>query len=118
MYLTFEEYVIMGGTLQALPFAKFNRECQSILDSWTQNKLQEYTDIPEYVKYLIFDMIDILVTNQFKIIKSENVGAISVSYESNENIAKARDKEIYRLINTRLSGKKGIDGQFLLFRGV
>jgi hypothetical protein len=59
MYLSYEEYVNYGGTLDETTFAQFGFEAECIVDYYTFNRLKNDTVITEPVKRLIFTLIDI-----------------------------------------------------------
>ena len=49
-YLTYEEYMVLGGTLEEVPFNELEYECRRIIDSRTQNRLKNADEIPEEVE--------------------------------------------------------------------
>ena len=56
-YLTYAEYISLGGTLEEVPFNELEFECRRIIDSRTQNRLKEVNEIPQEVKMLEYKMI-------------------------------------------------------------
>ena len=59
MYLSYDEYVNYGGTLDEVTYDKFAFEAESLVDYYTFNRLKNDTTISEPVKRLIFTLIDI-----------------------------------------------------------
>ena len=40
-YLSYDEYISLGGTLEEVPFNQLEYECRRIVDSKTQNRLKK-----------------------------------------------------------------------------
>lgn len=92
-YLSYEEYMELGGTLDEVPFNELEYECRRIIDSRTQNRLKETDEIPEEVKMLENKMIKTLYGYYISLNKaqsgvaSENTDGYSVSYISSNQIS-------------------------------
>lgn len=136
MYLTYDEYVQLGGTLDEPAFADLEFEARSVVDWWTFNRLQNETEFPEAVKRCIYKLINLISAKQTAqlldnsddengirskagILSTSNDG-VSVAY----NIATANDiidnsqAEIENTIRRYLNGVKNSLGRKVLYRGI
>ena len=111
-YLSYEEYMELGGTLDEVPFNELEYECRRIIDSRTQNRLKEINEIPEEVKMLENKMITTLYGYYISLNKaqsgvaSENTDGYSVSYISSNQISQLIEGKIdvlQDLVSTYLS---------------
>lgn len=123
-YLTYEEYMALGGTLDLTPFNLLEFEARRKIDLWTDNRLVnlENSDIPNEVKLCEFKIIDSVLkaydeqVNRGK--SSESVGSYSVSYNNDlENVIKGKNAEINDLIKSELYGIK-VNDEHILYCGV
>lgn len=106
-YLTYDEYRLLGGTLDIMPFNLLEFEARKIIDSRTQNRIKKLDKIPEEVKLCINNMIGTINSyaineeNHNKNIESETVGSYSVSYASSSQIQetiKSKQSELEDII--------------------
>lgn len=125
-YLSYEEYVLLGGTLDEVPFSELEYECRRIIDSRTQNRLKNADEIPEEVKMLENKMIQTLQGYYVSLEKaqsgvaSENTDGYSVSYISSNQISQLIDGKIdvlQDLVSTYLFGVI-VNNEHLLYCGV
>ena len=125
-YLTYEEYMVLGGTLQEVPFNELEYECRKIIDSRTQNRLKNADEIPQEVKMLENKMIQTLQGYYVSLEKaqsgvaSENTDGYSVSYISSNQISKLIEGKIdvlQDLVSTYLFGVI-VNNEHLLYCGV
>lgn len=92
-YLSYEEYMELGGTLDEVPFNELEYECRRIIDRRTQNRLKNADEIPHEVKMLENKMIQTLQGYYISLNKaqsgvaSENTDGYSVSYISSNQIS-------------------------------
>ena len=137
MYLTFEEYTEMGGTLSEAAFNNIEFQAETYIDWYTFNRLQNETELPYRVKQCMFAIIDLLINkdamlNQLtgassmlsgevpKSIASQSNDGVSISY----NVLPASDlmddttKAIEDTINKALQGVTNSLGRKLLYRGL
>lgn len=123
-YLTYEEYVNLGGTLDLLPFSLLEFEVRRKIDTRTFNRLKDQ-EIPEEVKLCEFNMIN-SVDNYAKSlanignVTSESTDGYSVSYlnaSQISNVIKSKNDELDDTIKTYLLGVI-VNGEHLLYRGV
>ena len=125
-YLSYEEYVLLGGTLDEVPFNELEFECRRIIDSRTQNRLKNADEIPEEVKMLENKMIQTLQGYYVSLNKaqsgvaSENTDGYSVSYISSNQISQLIEGKIdvlQDLVSTYLFGVV-VNNEHLLYCGV
>ena len=125
-YLSYEEYMVLGGTLQEVPFNELEYECRKIIDSRTQNRLKNADEIPQEVKMLENKMIQTLQGYYVSLEKaqsgvaSENTDGYSVSYISSNQISQLIEGKIdvlQDLVSTYLFGVI-VNNEHLLYCGV
>ena len=125
-YLSYEEYALLEGTLDKVPFNELEFECRRIIDSRTQNRLKNADEIPEEVKLLEYKMIQTLQGYYVSLNKaqsgvaSENTDGYSVSYISSNQISQLIEGKIdvlQDLVSTYLFGVI-VNNEHLLYCGV
>ena len=125
-YLSYEEYMELGGTLEEVPFNELEYECRRIIDSRTQNRLKNADEIPQEVKMLENKMIQTLQGYYVSLEKaqsgvaSENTDGYSVSYISSNQISQLIEGKInvlQDLVSTYLFGVI-VNNEHLLYCGV
>lgn len=125
-YLNYEEYMVLGGTLEEVPFNELEYECRRIIDSRTQNRLKNADKIPEEVKMLENKMLQTLQGYYVSLNKaqsgvaSENTDGYSVSYISSNQISQLIEGKIdvlQDLVSTYLFGVI-VNNEHLLYCGV
>lgn len=123
-YLNYEEYCLLGGTLEETPFNILELEAQKNVDKYTFGRLMNLDEQINEVKICIFKLIGLLDTynsyeTQNKAISSENTDGYSVSYGgASENVSSAKINETKGIIRTYLAECKLEDGTPYLYRGV
>ena len=82
-YLTYDEYISMGGVLD---FTAFNRNIDracSMVDNRTQSRLECFEKIPKIVKVVCADLVDYIANNSVNkavvTSKSQSAGGVSES---------------------------------------
>ena len=125
-YLSYEEYMELGGTLDEVPFNEVEFECRRIIDSRTQNRLQNAEEIPQEVKLLINKMIQTLQGYYISLQKAQsgvasvNTDGYSESYISSTQIGQLVEGKIEALqdlVSTYLFGVI-VNNEHLLYCGV
>lgn len=125
-YLSYEEYMNLGGTLDEVPFNELEFECRRIIDSRTQNRLKNTEEIPEEVKLLENKMIQTLQGYYISLQKAQsgvasvNTDGYSESYISSTQIGQLVEGKIealQELISTYLFGVI-VNNEHLLYCGV
>ena len=131
-YLSYEEYVAMGGTLDESNFNDLEFEAEAIVNWYTFNRLKNDTQIPSEIKRLIKYLIDVVkVQNEGVLgstggsdnsaqIASQSNDGVSVSYailSASERMAALKTQEADK-INKYLQGVTNEAGRLLLYRGL
>ena len=127
-YLTYEEYLALGGTLDLTPFNLLEFEARRQIDIRTFNRLKDSENIPQEVKlceYKLINSINNFANATYSIanngnVKSENTDGYSISYiNSSEisNVVKSKNIELDDIIRTYLLGVI-YNGEHLMYVGV
>ena len=121
-YLTYQEYLALGGTLDEMPFNLLEYNARKKIDERTLGRLvdreQEYQD----VKLCVYDMITTLNSyssydTQNKAISSESTDGYSISYGTpQKSITEAKNSELEDIMNSYLANIV-IDNVPVLYRG-
>lgn len=121
-YLTYQEYLALGGTLEEMPFNLLEFNARKKIDERTferlVNKGQEYQE----VKLCEFNMIIILNSyssydTQNKAISSENTDGYSILYGTpQKSVIEAKNSELESIIDTYLTDLV-VEGVRVLYRG-
>lgn len=121
-YLTYQEYLALGGTLDEMPFNLLEFNARMKIDERTFgrliNKGQEYKE----VKLCIYNMITTLNSyssydTQNKAISSESIDGYSISYGTpQKSTTEAKNSELEDVMNSYLANIV-IDNIPVLYRG-
>lgn len=136
MYLTFQEYQNMGGTLDSTSYTMYEFEARSEIDWYTFGRLKYDTSIPEEVKMCMFviiaelqkmDSLSAVVTPESEennttnsAIASMSNDGVSLGYNqlsAGDGIANSKDK-ITQTIERYLQGVTNELGRKVLYRGL
>lgn len=123
-YLTYDEYLQLGGTLDETPFNILELEARKNIDKYTFGRLQNLEEQCNEVKVCEYRLINALNAyaiseNQNKGVLSENTDGYSVSYgQASENTSMAKISETRGIIKTYLAECKLEDGTPYLYVGV
>ena len=126
-YLTYEEYMAIGGTLDLMPFNLLEFEARRRIDIRTQNRIKS-DNIPQEVKLCEYNMINSInsyleTTNSIANngnVKSENTDGYSISYLSSgeiSEIVKSKEIELEDIIRAYLL-EVIYNGEHLMYLGV
>lgn len=135
MYLTYVEYLEMGGTLDETAFSNYEFSARSIIDWYTFGRLQKEESFSENVKRLMYRLITIAQGRDQALLGGTEQGAdgvhagvvasqsndgFSTSFNvlSADKLLDASNKEISNLVNQYLQFEVNSLGQKLLFRGM
>lgn len=133
MYLTYNEYLNMGGTLDETAFSNYVMDAEMLIDWYTFNRLQSETSIPLRVKQCVFKLISLAEMKAKSFVLGRDAtgeGAASVASQSNDGVSisyntisasQAFDlakSESEQLIKQYLNGVVNSAGRKLLYRGV
>ena len=121
-YLTYQEYLALGGTLDEMPFNLLEFNARKKIDERTFGRLidkgQEYKE----VKLCVYNMITTLNSyssydTQNKAISSESTDGYSISYGTpQKSTTEAKNSELEDVINSYLANVV-IDNVPVLYRG-
>lgn len=118
-YLTFLEYLDLGGTLKQTPFNLSEFEARKKIDVLTQNRLKNAEDIPQEVKlceYNIISKVAEYLKNNISGISSESTDGYSVTYKDIKQVIEEKNTEIEDIILTELYGVI-YNNEHLIYRG-
>lgn len=122
-YLTYGEYIKLGGTLDETPFNILQYDAQKTIDQYTFGRLQNIEEQNDDVKMCIYQLINIYNsydnTNvSSKAVASESIDGYSVSYaHSNEGYVKAKENEAKAIVKKYLANCKLENGVPYLYIG-
>ena len=136
MYLTYDDYQNMGGTLDETTFESLEFEASAYIDYVTFNRLENETVIPEKVQRCVYYIIGLL-EQKLNAMQSVPVnggnsqgGGLGITSQSNDgvsvsyNVMSAKDvltscqDEIENAVKTYLQGVTNTLGRKLLYRGL
>ncbi|MBP5782748.1 MAG: hypothetical protein J6W04_04330 [Bacteroidales bacterium] len=124
-YLTYDEYLNYGGTLDETAFSRLGYMAKRKIDRKTFNRLVDATEIGEPVKRLMFELIGVInktdTSNESyePAIASEGNDGYSISYASASIMTPdSAEKKIDSLIEEYLQLEKAPNGQYLLSCGL
>lgn len=124
LYLTYEEFTNMGGTLDETAFNRYCVKACAVIDAETKCRVEAMATVPDKIKYLCYELIGYL--DKAAELASSNVAgrsqsAGSVSESESYFAAKTADEqnaEMVAVISDYLSGVKDDIGTPLLYKGV
>lgn len=124
-YLTYSEYINLGGTLEETPFNVLEFEARKQIDLRTQSRLKNEDTIPEDVKLCVFHLIDKInsyseTLNSGSNIASENIDGYSVSYITANQISeiiKSKNDELQDIMLNDLYGVI-VNNEHIIYNGV
>lgn len=119
-YLTYEEYLNIGGTLDKTAFdRKITRTC-GIIDNATYGRIESLHGIPKPVKELCRDLVELLVKNEDAETvqsKSQSAGGVSESITYAVSTKSEQAEQINSIIYDYLANVYTKNGTSLLYRG-
>lgn len=134
MYLTYDEYKDMGGTLDEATFNDFAFEAESTINWYTFNRLTKETSFSDNVKRLMYRLIGLIHQNQKAqslgqdtktgevsgAIASQSNDGFSTSYNvlSASQAIRTVSSTTKRLVHQYLGAEVNSLGHKLLYRGV
>lgn len=136
MYLTYDEYINMGGTeMEETAFQQLEFEARTIIDWWTFNRLQHESEYPEAVKRCVLKLISLLQIKQSATVvdgqpQSDGVSKAGIASESNDGVSAsyntlsakeaidAVDKALESTVRMYLADVRNSLGRKVLYRGL
>lgn len=121
-YLTYEDYVKMGGSLKEMPFKILEFEAKKRINGRTQNRFKDIDEIPKELKMCEYAIINTIESgfSEIKSVKSESIDGYSVSYLSPVEIQQvivSKGMQIEDIMRAYLLETK-INGVPVLYRGL
>ena len=137
MYLTYDEYLNMGGVTDEAVFRDYDNlefEARAVIDWYTFSRLQKESTYPEAVKRCMYKLIALIQEQRQAMIvnpkSSDGTVRGSIASESNDgvsasyNVLSAKDAvetirdNLKTTVDMYLQGVKDSLGHKLLYRGV
>ena len=120
-YLTYEEYIGLGGICDLTAFNRnIDRAC-SVIDNATHNRIEYMADIPQKVKVLCRDLVEYFARNNTTEIavtsRSQSAGGVSESESYTTKTADDVYGDIQNMIYDYLLNVTDDNGTPLLYRG-
>lgn len=121
-YLTYQEYLALGGTLDEMPFNLLEYNARKKIDERTFGRLVDKGQEYQEVKLCVYNMITTLNSyssydTQNKAISSENTDGYSISYGTpQKSVTEAKNSELEDIMNSYLANIV-IDNIPVLYRG-
>ena len=121
-YLTYQEYLALGGTLDEMPFNLLEFNARKKIDERTFGRLADKGQEYKEVKLCVYNMITTLNSyssydTQNKAISSESTDGYSISYGTpQKSTTEAKNSELEDVIDTYLSNLI-VDDVSVLYRG-
>lgn len=107
MYLTYEEYVSMGGKLESTAFTALSMKAQVLINYHTFGRAKALASVPDEVKYCIYELIESGLEDTF--VTSTSNDGVNESYSQINSSADI----IHQYLSTLT-----LDGVPLLYCGV
>lgn len=136
MYLTYDEYLAFGGTVEETAFDNLEFEARTVIDWWTYNRLQNEEEYPEAVKRCMFKLINLIIAKQQAQLPKNN-GAVDseviengIIQQSNDGVSTTynvmsasetvtqSDEDIKSTIRMYLQNVRNSLGRKVLYRGL
>jgi hypothetical protein len=120
-YLTYEEYIGLGGILDTTAFNRNIHRACSVIDNATHNRIKCMVEVPQMAKALCRDLVEYLA-NDFGSSKqvsnhSQSAGGVSESESFVIRSIEERAGEIDDMVKDYLLNEVDDNGTPLLYRG-
>ena len=126
-YLTYEEYMTLGGTISKMPFNILEFETRNRINNRTQNRIKYMVSKPDEVKLCVNAMINTLVQYVVdsskginKNVASESIDGYSVSFITGSQVQeaiKSKKSELEDIMQTYLGDIRTSDNIPVLYLG-
>lgn len=121
IYLTYDEYKVIGGTLEETAFIRnIDRAC-GIIDDSTHNRIEYMDDVPQRARTLCRDLVEYLAKNDTTKMAvtshSQSAGGVSESESYATKNADDMYGDIQNMLYDYLGNEKDDKGTPLLYRG-
>lgn len=132
MYLTYEEYQSMGGTLDEIPFTDFEFQAEAQINYATFGRLKREKVIPDEVKRLTKYLVDLVEKKAaaFSLGKGQSATPTYITSQSNDGVSTSYNglapsdlielckADILNAVRSYLEGVTNEAGHKLLYRGL
>lgn len=120
IYLTYEDYMQIGGTLDLTAFLRnIDRAC-AMIDNRTQSRLECFEEIPQIVKVVCADLVEYIAANTVEkpivTSRSQSAGGVSESESYATKTADDYSADLDRIFEP-LSVVKTENGISITYRG-
>ena len=124
-YLTYAEYILLGGTLEEMPFNILEFEARKQIDLRTQNRLKNEETQPQDVKLCVFHLIEKInsyastTESASGNITSESIDGYSISYLTANQISeivKSKNSELQDIMLNDLYGVI-VNNEHIIYNG-
>ena len=119
-YLTYQEYLSMGGVLDVTAFNRNIERACAMIDLRTQERLSAFGNIPQIVKIVCADLVGYIATNLVEkpivTSKSQSAGGVSESESYATKTADDFANDLDRIFEP-LGVVKTENGISILYRG-
>lgn len=120
-YLTYEEYIEIGGTLDLTAFKRnIDRAC-GFVDLHTKSRLRGVLEVSQRDKACVRDLVEYLATNvsngKAVTSKSQSAGGVSESESYATKTADDANAEMLNIVYEYLANEKDDCGTPLMYRG-
>lgn len=120
-YLTYEDYLNIGGTLEKTAFERVIDRVCGVVDYYTQNRLQANFKALEKMQYCVRDLcecLDASKTVKGKLAsKSQSAGGVSETESYVARTANEINAEMRDIVFDYLAMETDVNGTPLLYRG-
>ena len=121
IYLTYDEYVGIGGILDSTAFNRTVTRVSGMIDNATFCRIEKMSNVPENAKHLCRDLIEYLARNNVTELtvtsRSQSAGAVSESESYKVKTSEEMQEEISKMIYDYLGSCFDDNGNLLLYRG-
>lgn len=117
MYLSYDNYAVMGGSLSEAAYPRYEKKAEKIIDYYTCDRFAGIDSLPEEVAYLTYELINVLAATEEKgsLVASETNDGTSVTYIHQDD--SSIGSKYWVLVKTYLTDIV-IDGIPVLYKGV
>lgn len=122
-YLTYEQYVELGGTMSSTEFTTAEFKARKRIDRLTNCRVQKMSAVPEAVTLCVYALIGLEATIGIgaqvnnPLVTSYNTDGYSESYGNIPTVAEG-ETEMNKMVAAYLYGETDDKGVPLLYRGV
>lgn len=123
MYLKYDEYTAMGGTMDAALFPRFEMKARMLIDMLTRRRLEGEDPVRESVKYCMYELIQMMHGDEAsgcggREITGVSNDGVSISYAAGQSSTGGGMQRYVNYIRTWLSGETTAEGVSVLYAGV